>query len=82
LRRLSEEQVVPRELALEAAEAFEFILHLRLTHQLGLAEQGLPPDNYIDPGALSALERRTLKEAFGLIGRIQAFLRERFRLNV
>ncbi|MDK2957932.1 MAG: hypothetical protein PWQ57_3430 [Desulfovibrionales bacterium] len=82
LRRLSEEQAVPRELALEAAEAFEFILHLRLTHQLGLAEQGLPPDNYIDPGALSALERRTLKEAFGLIGRMQAFLRERFRLNI
>ncbi len=82
LRRLGEQEHIPSDLAKESAEAFEFVLHMRLTHQLELIERKLPPDNHIDPGRKSNIEKRTLKDAFGVIERIQGFLEEHFRLNI
>jgi len=60
----------------EIAEAYEFIMHLRLTHQLGLIEQGREPHNYVNPADLSDLEKQTLKEAFGVIKRLHEFIVE------
>jgi CBS domain-containing protein len=71
-----------RDLYHEAREAFEFLLHARLMHQLGQMERGVTPDNRIDPGTLSSLEKRTLREAFGVIGSLHGVLREVFRLNM
>ena len=71
-----------RDLYHEAREAFEFLLHARLMHQLEQMEQGVVPDNRIDPGTLSALEKRTLREAFGVTGALHGVLREVFRLNM
>lgn len=71
-----------RDLYHEAREAFEFLLHVRLMHQLQQMEQGRTPDNRIDPGALSALEKRTLREAFGVITALHGVLREEFHLNM
>ncbi|MGE4552350.1 MAG: DUF294 nucleotidyltransferase-like domain-containing protein [Desulfovibrionaceae bacterium] len=82
LKLLGEGGHVPRELAADTAEAFEFLLQLRLVHQLALVEAGREPNNHIDPARLSELEKRTLKEAFGVIGRIQTHLRDVFRLNL
>lgn len=82
LRRLREGGHVPDALHQDAAEAFEFLLQLRLVHQLEQVEAGLPPDNHIAPAELSELERQTLKEAFGVINRLQAFLRDLFRLQL
>jgi len=45
-------------------------------------EKGEAPDNRIDPGRLSALEKRTLRDAFGVVGAMQSFLKETFRLNL
>ncbi|NCC26461.1 MAG: hypothetical protein EOM25_14875, partial [Deltaproteobacteria bacterium] len=39
------------------------------------------PDNRINPGRLSELEKRTLKDAFSVIGNIQAFIKDAFQLN-
>lgn len=82
LRRLREQGHIPEELARDAADAFEFLLQLRLVHQLGQVEEGRPPDNHIAPQELSELERQTLKEAFGVIGRLQSHLRNIFRLEL
>jgi CBS domain-containing protein len=71
-----------RDLYHEAREAFEFLLHARLMHQLEQMEQGEQPDNRLDPGTLSTLEKRTLREAFGVIGSLHGVLREVFRLNL
>jgi CBS domain-containing protein len=71
-----------RDLYHEAREAFEFLLHARLMHQLEQMEAGQKPDNRIDPGTLSALEKRTLREAFGVITALHGVLRETFRLNM
>ena len=59
-----------------------FCYSLRLVHQLGQVEEGRQPDNHIAPSELSELERQTLKESFGVIGRLQSFLRDMFRLNI
>lgn len=79
---LHQEGHLSRDLYHEAREAFEFLLHSRLMHQLEQMEQGLPPDNRLDPGTLSALEKRTLREAFGVTTALHGVLREVFRLNM
>ncbi|MEF2146321.1 MAG: putative nucleotidyltransferase substrate binding domain-containing protein [Desulfovibrionaceae bacterium] len=82
LRALREAGHIPDDLHNDAAEAFEFLLQLRLVHQLVLVENGETPNNHIDPASLSELERQTLKESFAIIGRLQSFLRDMFRLNI
>lgn len=82
LELLHQEGHLSRDLFHEAREAFEFLLHSRLIHQLEQMEQGLTPDNRLDPGKLSSLEKRTLREAFGVTTALHGVLREVFRLNV
>lgn len=82
LENLHQEGRLSRDLYHEAREAFEFLLHARLMHQLEQMEQGLAPDNRIDPGSLSSLEKRTLREAFGVTTALHGVLREVFRLNM
>jgi CBS domain-containing protein len=82
LRRVTDQGLIPRDLGVDAAEAFEFLLQLRLIHQLEQVEQSQAPDNHIRPASLSELEKKTLKEAFGIVGRIQSFLKEMFRLQL
>ncbi|HEX9113688.1 MAG TPA: DUF294 nucleotidyltransferase-like domain-containing protein [Nitrospirota bacterium] len=55
----------------ELERAFEFLLSLRLRHQYRLIEEGMEPDNFIDPNGLGALDRTMLKEAFKLILSVQ-----------
>ncbi len=69
------------DLHLKASQAYEFQMQLRLVHQQMMHEEGLEPDNYINPQRLSELERRTLKEALAVISEIKAYLREAFRLS-
>ena len=64
------------------AQAFEFLLQVKLAHQLAQVERGLPPDTFIDPARLTDLDKSTLRRAFGVIGSMQAFLTDMFRLNL
>ncbi|MEW5747015.1 MAG: DUF294 nucleotidyltransferase-like domain-containing protein [Nitrospirota bacterium] len=59
------------ELGEELDHAFEFITLLRIHHQMDRLERGQDPDNFINPRKLSNLERKSLKEAFQLISKIQ-----------
>jgi CBS domain-containing protein len=52
-------------------DAFELIAVLRLAHQVRQLRDGEEPDNYVDPGTLSMLTRRYLKEAFRAVASIQ-----------
>jgi CBS domain-containing protein len=47
------------------------IAALRLDHQVKELRAGRKPDDYVDPGALSALTRSHLKEAFRAVASIQ-----------
>ncbi|MGC8603428.1 MAG: putative nucleotidyltransferase substrate binding domain-containing protein, partial [Desulfomonilaceae bacterium] len=71
---------IPAELYTETVEAYEFQTQIRLIHQLRLIESGKQPDNYIDPVELSDVQKQTLKDAFGVIVRIQAYVKDEFRV--
>ena len=73
---------ISRDLHSEAREAFEFLLHLRLVHQLEQIEAGGQPNNYIQPDRLTTLEKRTLREAFGVVGALHEVLRDTFHLRI
>ncbi|MBE7556628.1 MAG: cyclic nucleotide-binding/CBS domain-containing protein [Anaerolineales bacterium] len=60
------------------AEAFRFILHLRLREQLRAYRRGDPPTNRVRLEQLSSLERRHLKEAFLAVREIQELTAMRF----
>jgi len=73
LQLLAEHEHLPKELVTDAVDAYEFIMQLRLAHQLKVMEAGSTPYNHLDPGELSDLERITLKGAFHVVNRLQRF---------
>ncbi|MBU4262780.1 MAG: cyclic nucleotide-binding domain-containing protein [Proteobacteria bacterium] len=81
LQLLYERRHISQELYNETVEAYEFLMQLRLIHQLHLLEEGIQPHNYINPADLSDLEKKTLKEAFEVIRRIQSSLNQQFHLR-
>ncbi len=60
-------------------QAFEFIMLLRIHHQYAQISSGQQPDNFINPNKFSNLERRSIKEAFQLIAKIQDMIIERYK---
>jgi CBS domain-containing protein len=81
LRLLARGGYVSEDLVAEAAWAYEFLMQLRLVHQLSLINQGKEPNNFIDPASLTDLEKQTLKECFSVIGRLHNYLKDEFRLR-
>ncbi len=82
LEILREQGHIPADLAVEALEAYEFLMQLRLVHQMTRINKGGAPDNHINPASLSELEKQTLKETFGVVRSLQTFIKESFSLNV
>lgn len=78
LRVLAAEGHITEELLITATQAYEMQMQLRLIHQLSQIEAGLQPDNRIDPGQLSSLEKKMLKESFGVIEHLHAVLKTIF----
>ena len=66
----------------DLAHAFEFISLLRIRHQHEQIAMGLEPDNFIDPGRLSSLELRSLKEICRLISHILDEIRRKYGAGV
>ncbi len=66
----------------ELEHAFEFIMFLRMRHQYEQIKEGLSPDNFIYPDNLSNLEKRTIKEAFNVISKVQELVRIRYNIFV
>jgi CBS domain-containing protein len=52
-------------------EAFELFTALRLEHQVTEIEQGVEPDDHIDPRKLDPLTRRYLRDAFREVEAVQ-----------
>ncbi|MFZ5797467.1 MAG: DUF294 nucleotidyltransferase-like domain-containing protein [Thermodesulfobacteriota bacterium] len=63
-----------------ACDAYELQMQMRLVHQLHQLDNGIIPDNHINPANLTELEKRMLKEAFSVIERLQAQLKTEFPL--
>jgi CBS domain-containing protein len=82
IAELREQHTLVGEWAEELAAAFEFIRLLRIHSHYRQLSEGAPLDSFIDPERLTALERRTLKEAFHLISRLQDQVLERYKAAI
>ncbi|MBV7315525.1 DUF294 nucleotidyltransferase-like domain-containing protein [Shewanella sp. NIFS-20-20] len=78
LQSLMQAGVIDRRLALDLADAQEFIAHLRLANQGQQYAQQQPLSNYLKPGDISGLTRHQLKEAFKVVDDAQSGVRLRF----
>jgi len=76
---LKERHTIVKEYADDLEHAFEFIMLLRIQHQLEQIEAGKTPDNFINPQKLSNLEKRTIKDEFHLISKMQGLVIERYK---
>jgi CBS domain-containing protein len=63
----------------ELQDAYEVIFRIRLMHQIACVEAGKPPDNLVDPSALSKVDRLLLREAFRTLAWLQRALADRFQ---
>jgi CBS domain-containing protein len=70
---------IVEEYADDLEQAFEFIMLLRIHHQFRQLSAGQEPDNFINPNRLSNLEKRSIREAFHLITKIQDLIIERYK---
>ncbi len=76
---LRDKHTIVEEYAADFENAFEFIMLLRIHHQYQQLSSGQRPDNFINPNRLSNLEKRSIKDAFGLISKIQDQIIERYK---
>jgi CBS domain-containing protein len=72
IQALKEKDPAFGNLAGELTQAFEFMMLLHIHHQFQQIKMGLAPDSILEPGQLSSLEKKTLREAFRIIGQLQA----------
>jgi CBS domain-containing protein len=70
---------IVEEYADDLEQAFEFITLLRIHHQYAQITSGVAPDNFINPNRLSNLEKRSIKEAFQLVSKIQDLIIELYK---
>lgn len=75
---LADEGHISKGLLQSATDAYELQMQLRLVHQLYQLDNGTIPDNCINPANLTELEKQMLKEAFGVIERLQSLLKNIF----
>ncbi|HXW68922.1 MAG TPA: DUF294 nucleotidyltransferase-like domain-containing protein, partial [Dissulfurispiraceae bacterium] len=76
---LRDKHTILKQYADELEHAFEFITLLRVHHQADLLREGKAIDNFINPNKLSNLEKKTVKDAFHLIARLQDSTIERYK---
>ena len=79
IEALRPNNTIIREYAEDFSHAFEFIMLLRIHHSYAQIGRGETPKNFIDPSQLSNLEKRSLKEAFTLIEKVQDLITERYK---
>ena len=63
----------------ELGHAFEFLLLLRIHNQIEQIAAGAPGDNFIDPERLTNFEKKSLKDSFRLVNRVQELIVEQYR---
>jgi CBS domain-containing protein len=63
-------------------EAHDLIAGLRMAHQVEQLKAGVEPDDFLAPGELSLLTRRSLKEAFRAVAAVQRRIGNDLRLGV
>jgi CBS domain-containing protein len=63
----------------ELSHAFEFLSLMRIQHQFQQIQAGGPGNNFLDPRSLTTFEKKSLKDSFRLISRVQDLIIEQYR---
>ena len=71
-------KLMPPEALERLRYALEFLSLVRIRHQAVDLEDGMDPDNDVEPENIPAAERHNLKEAFQVLSNAQKFLRFRY----
>jgi CBS domain-containing protein len=79
IETLRDKHTIVTEYGDDFEHAFEFIMLLRIHHQYEQIISGHAPDNFINPNRLSNLEKRSIKEAFQLVSKVQDLIIERYK---
>lgn len=67
--------------AQDLADAFEFLCTVQLSHQQAQVDMKEEPDNHVYPKQLSSLEREHLRDAFGVIRKMQQGLGAKYPIR-
>jgi CBS domain-containing protein len=79
LYRLCLKEILTRDDFNEIDQAYDFMMQIRFARQIqAIIDENSKPDNYIDPGKLSTIEQRMLKEIFKKIEKLQSRLNFEF----
>jgi CBS domain-containing protein len=78
LEAITRKKLLSKDMAEDIKEAFNFIMLLKINHHIMQKEKKIEPSDYINPKALSKLQRKSLIEAFHVIRDLQGELRVRF----
>jgi CBS domain-containing protein len=79
IEALRSKHTIVAEYADDLVQAFEFIMLLRIHNQYAQIRSGESPDNFINPNRLSNLEKRSIKQAFHLITKLQDMIIELYK---
>lgn len=79
LKDIIDAAILPLGRGQDLYDALEFISMVRARHQAEDLAAGLEPDNSIDPEKLSEFERKSLRDAFLILGNAQKFLKYRYQ---
>ncbi|PJC88017.1 cyclic nucleotide-binding protein [Vibrio sp. HA2012] len=78
---IMEAGILPKGRAADLRDALEFISMVRIRHQAADVQNGIEPDNSIEPENMSDFERRNLKDAFQILSNAQNFLKFRYQAS-
>lgn len=81
LQALAAQKQIDAGFARDLTEALHALMAMKLTHQLRQVQAGAAPDNLVQPGELSTLERDRLHDALAIVRRFRELLHQRFRLD-
>lgn len=79
IQALKEKHSIIKEYSSELEHAYDFIMLLRVQHQYEQIKEAIQPDNFINPDSLSNLEKKTIREAFHLISKLQDLIFEIYK---
>jgi len=78
LEAITRKKLLSKDMAEDIKEAFNFIMFLKINHHIMQKEKEIETIDYINPKALSKLQRKSLIEAFHVIRDLQGELTVRF----
>ena len=67
--------------AADLREAYEIVARVRIAHQLRCLDEGVAPDNFLDPRRLSRGDGLLLKDALRTVAWVQRFVEDRFQTD-